>query len=313
MVNIAVLGATGQIGRGLASELAASGEQELLLYARDIDRLQAFIDAQGIRRHVRARDIKHFGQDECDVVINCIGACDPAKVQQIGGEIISLTEEYDNSALAYLTARPATTYIFLSSGAVYGTKFEQPATEDSRVYYEVNRQDAVSLYGLAKMYAETKHRVLANFNIVDLRIFGYFSRYIDLDGRSFMAQLCSALVHGEVFFTEPGDMVRDYVIPADFANLIRCCIERRSLNDAFDVYSAAPVRKFELIEYLAECTNLRYEVRTNLERDDATGIKTHYYTEHQRSRKIGYRPKFTAVEGIRHELDALVRNYRAEA
>ena len=109
MVTIAVLGATGQIGRGLASELAASGEQELLLYSRDIHKTQAFIDAQGIRRHVRACDIECFGQDGCDVVINCIGAGDPARVQRIGGDIFRLTEKYDNAALAYLTTRPATT------------------------------------------------------------------------------------------------------------------------------------------------------------------------------------------------------------
>ena len=110
---IAILGATGYIGRSLARRLAQTGER-LVLYARNPSRLAD----EGWPAHVGLCAVADFDASSFNLVVNAIGAADPARIDALGAEILDVTLAWDQRVLT--TMGPETRYAFLSSGAVYG-------------------------------------------------------------------------------------------------------------------------------------------------------------------------------------------------
>ena len=92
-----------------------------------------------------------------------------------------MTEYYDNLILDNLNKYQSTIYINISSGAVYGTDFKKPANSSFTTEIDVNNITTIEHYRIAKLNSEVKHRSLSDFKIIDLRIFGFFSRFIELE------------------------------------------------------------------------------------------------------------------------------------
>ena len=298
MTTIAILGATGHIGKALATELNADPNVELLLYARRPDAILGGID------------IAEFGKLPFDVVINAVGAVTPAGVRELGAEIFTVTETVDNSVLAVLNNFPKALYLFLSSGAVYGTDFTKPARKDTVNKLPINALDPSHFYGLSKINAEAKHRGHSELNIIDLRVFSFFSRFIDLEARFFITDAIHAIQDGTVLKTSRQDIIRDFVTPPDFAHLINCCIKtwRNSdtpVNAALDVYSKATVGKFDLLNQIKADFPFDYDLE-----DDAglvsTGPKSNYYSLDHSAEDWGYTPEFTSIDGVLRELSDLL-------
>lgn len=295
--DIAILGANGHIGKGLIWSLAAAG-CALRLYARRPEAVAAFLADSGLAAGPAAARITvgpltalgeslTDGVPPPDAVINAVGLGDPAKVREQAARFLRDTEREDNRVLDFLDAAPQTLYVFLSSGAVYGKDFARPPGADAVLALPVNRPDPTLFYGLAKHHAECKHRGAADRAIVDIRVFGYMSRFIDLDNRLFLAELVRALVDGTPFITAPADMIRDYAGPDELSQLIlRCLTVHRAnlaakappLNCALDLRTLAPAGKFEILETLAARFGLRFEVDRGYEAVNATGAKPSYYS-----------------------------------
>src|SRR5580700_8245697 len=163
---IAILGATGTLGLSLAHEFAAD-PRGLVLFARHPARLanEPFASPVGVC------PIGEFEAAEFDLVINAIGAGDPARVAAIGAEILEITDRWDGRVLDTMDAR--TRYVFLSSGAVYESDYSELVGGDSRLSIPVNDRAVVPPYIMAKILAETRHRRLFTRSILDLRIFAY--------------------------------------------------------------------------------------------------------------------------------------------
>ena len=49
----------------------------------------------------------------------------------MGNSIFDVTLRFDEMVLEYLQAHPACRYLFLSSGAAYGSGFSEPANRDT--------------------------------------------------------------------------------------------------------------------------------------------------------------------------------------
>jgi nucleoside-diphosphate-sugar epimerase len=294
MTTIAILGATGHIGKALAAELIADPNIELLLYARRPDAIKGGLD------------ITEFGKQPFDVVINAVGAGTPAGVRDMGADIFTVTETVDNQVLAVLKSFPQALYLFLSSGAVYGTDFTKPARKDSANILPINALNPSHFYGLSKINAEAKHRGHSDLNIIDLRVFSFFSGFIDLEARFFITDAIHAIQDGTVLETSRQDIIRDFVTPSDFVHLISCCIKtwRTSdtpINSACDVYSKAPAGKFDLLNRIKADFPFEYELE-----DDAglvsTGPKSNYYSLDRSAQAWGYMPEFTSIDGVLREL-----------
>jgi nucleoside-diphosphate-sugar epimerase len=137
--------------------------------------------------------------------------------------------------------------------------------------------------------------------IVDLRVFGYFSRFIDLDAKYMMSEVISCIKLNRGFVTGPDDIVRDYVHPEDLASLVKICIEKRELNDAFDVSSLHPVRKFEILEKFHSLYGLRYTIDRRHDSVSVTGRKLNYYSTNGRIRAAGFSSRFTSMDCLLQE------------
>ena len=109
------------------------------------------------------------------------------------GGFLDITLDFDSLALRYVKAHPSTRYLFLSSGAAYGSDFRQPATDQTRAGFDINHLQVHDWYGAAKFHAECRHRALADLAMVDLRVFSYFSRSQDLSSRFLISDMLRAI------------------------------------------------------------------------------------------------------------------------
>ncbi len=307
MSDIAILGATSHIARGLLYNFCRTGRYELFLFARSPESVKQFLSGIECHRDVHVQQLQEFNNGKYDVVINCIGIGNVAKLKNREREIFLLTEMADALVLDYLNVHPETLCVNFSSGAVYGKEFHAPADDATTAVLEVNHILPNDYYRIAKINSEAKHRAFQHLNIVDLRVFAYFSRFLDLESHFFIAEALSCIKMKKIFVTGSQNMVRDYIHPKDLLSLIEKCIERRRLNDVFDALSLRPVTKFEILDFFATAFGLKYRVDDTVGIYNVTGNKEMYYSAGTRAQEIGYVPLFSSMDSIVDESSAILR------
>ncbi|OGM93308.1 hypothetical protein A2333_01530 [Candidatus Wolfebacteria bacterium RIFOXYB2_FULL_49_7] len=308
--RIAVLGATSHIAKGLIYNFLQEGNFELHLYARSVDKAREFIKLIG--QDGNDKCIVHEQRDDLltasyDTVINCVGVGTATKLQGDYSKYFTVTEEYDNLVLDYLrNGHPDTLYVSFSSGAVYGGEFSSPAQEDTTNCVQVNHIEPKDYYGIVRLNAEAKHRSLKDLNIVDLRLFAYFSRFIDLSDGYFITDIVNSILHNTPLATNDSDFMRDFVHSADLFALVLKCIAIKKLNMAVDVLSAAPIKKSEILAYFSQAYGLQYAMEPQVGVVSATGSKYAYYSAYANAERVGFVPQFTSMDAIREEAARLL-------
>jgi nucleoside-diphosphate-sugar epimerase len=308
MEKIAILGATGHIAKSLIYNFKKSDKYRLYLFARSPEKLDSFLKTINYNKNIEKINLDYFASEKFDAIINCVGIGNPSKLKNIGPDIFRITEFYDNFILDYLTDNNSCTYINFSSGAAYGANFSIPA--EIKKFFEININNICDKdnYGITKLYSEAKHRSYKNLNIVDLRIFAFFSRYIDLNSKYFIAELISCIKARKEFLTNNNNIIRDYVHPNDLFNLIDIFIKIRKTNDVFDVYSLKTITKFEILDYFAENYGLIYKIENGTFGENATGVKDNYYSINKKAENIGYIPTFSSKDCIVGETKEIFKN-----
>ncbi|MBV2133621.1 NAD(P)-dependent oxidoreductase [Pseudomonas sp. MAP12] len=303
-MKIAILGATSHIAKDLIASIARQTTYQCDLFMRAPAQFAPEIRAISEQRSFALLDYASFDDSRLyDAIINFVGVGDPARAIQMGKDIFTVTEQYDNLALSYLQRHPQCRYIYLSSGAAYGTNFEAPVTETSKAVFAVNALQPQDWYGTAKFQAECRHRALPAFAIVDVRVFSYFSHRQALDARFFLSDILRALQSGAVLEVAPDDMVRDYLVPADFLQLIDRILQSSSCNDVVDCYTLAPIGKFDLLAALGEQFGLQYTVVGDQAKINATGPKANYYSRNRKAEHLfGYVPGDSSLSGLLSEI-----------
>ena len=304
-MRIAILGATSHIAKGLIYYFNKKGNNELFLFARSIDRLREFLKSIEGGENIHLKGFDELNKERYDIIINCIGISSATDFKERVSSYFRLTEQFDNLVLDYINDHSDTLYINFSSGAAYGTDFSVPVDESTYSKWDINHISEADYYGIAKLNSEVKHRALKDLNIVDLRVFGYFSRFIDLKSRFLLTEIISCTKENKELITGPDNIVRDYVHPKDLFELLDKCIERYRLNDVFDVYSLKPVLKFEILEYFQKEYGLEYIINNGFISSSATGSKENYYSISKRAGKISYSPQFTSLDSIVQETAAM--------
>ncbi|QUL54475.1 NAD(P)-dependent oxidoreductase [Paenibacillus tritici] len=298
-LKIAILGATGHIAKSLVVGLSSFKHYELFLFARTQERLVSFLFENNINDKTHIRDYKQFQDlDTYNVIINCIGVGNPEDLLRNPFSVFQITEQYDNMILQYIQKNPDTIYINLSSGAAYGSDFEQPATNTKLLNLNINNLSLKDYYGISKLNMEAKHRSLESFKIVDLRIFGFFSAFIDMKSKFLLTEVIEHVWMRKVLNTSSENILRDYVHPEDFLSLVQSCMDENIHNGVYDVYSLKPATKFDILDYFAREHGLKYEVDTRYTYDSITGSKTNYYSLNSDASTIGYLPSYTSIESI---------------
>lgn len=310
-MKIAVLGATSFIAQELIREwVTCQANHEIHLYARDVSKVAEFISKLDTST-INASNFKLASFPNgfaYDAVINFVGAGDPAKAKAMSTSIMSVTARYDDLVLTYLEQHPACKYIFLSSGAAYGNDFSQPATQDKPAIFNFNGDISAEKYGLAKFITEVKHRCRSELSIIDVRVFNFFSRHQDLSARFFISDLLRAIKLKQVCQVNPEPMVRDYLHPVDFKQIIECLLNGPQINLAVDCYSAGEIDKQSLLDELKEKFGLDFCLTEETEIVAATGNKVNYYSKNTKLSEFGYKPQYTSLDGIVIEANAILNS-----
>jgi len=305
-MKIAILGATSQIARDLITSYAAGSDNQLYLYARRPDVVRAWLVATGLSGRYPVDDFSGFSGQDFDAIINFVGVGDPARAKIMGSSIFEITYQYDQMALDYVKLHPSCKYIFLSSGAVYGDVFSQPVTEYSVAQIPINHFDGTYCYTVAKLHAEARHRSLPDYSIVDVRVFNYFSHTQDMSARFFITDIVHAIRDKEVLKISPDYIMRDFLHPSDFYNLVNAILCSSATNAVVDCCTRSPIDKPSILAAMQEKFGLKYEYTEAEVTVNATGSKPNYYSLNRRAEDFGYRPVLTSLEGILKESETLL-------
>jgi nucleoside-diphosphate-sugar epimerase len=308
--RIAIMGATSHIAKGLINNFIRDPEARLFLFARKTEPLYTFLNEIGARESsdlTICEGYQDFLKGDYDIIINCIGLGTVSQEPHIYKSFFMVTEEFDNLVISYLTESPSTLFINFSSGAVYGRDFSEPAGLKTLNKICINSVTKHDSFTIAKVNSEAKHRVFENLSIIDIRVFSYFSRFIDIRGKYFITELFHSLINDRVFHTNEINIVRDYIHPDDLFALVKKCIALEGINTSFDAYSVKPAEKTEILEFFASRYNLKYKVEKTTGYDNVTGRKDIYYSLYKKAEEIGYQPMYSSMATLSREAEYLLQ------
>lgn len=301
-MRIAILGATSQIAKDLVLSFCAQSHHELVLYARRPEVVTQWLTHVGLVEQCAVADFAAFSTNEhFDAILNFVGVGNPAQAAAMGASIFDVTLKYDELALNYVRQHPACRYLFLSSGAAYGSSFDTPADVNTKAVVAINNLQPQDWYAIAKLHAECRHRSLPHLAIIDIRVFNYFSHTQDMEARFLITDILRAIRDKTVLKTSSGYIVRDYLHPSDFYQLVSVLLAAPATNMVVDCYSKAPIDKPTLLVAMQEKFGLQYEV-TNIDAGvNVTGGKPFYYSLNHCAANFGYQPMYSSLQGVFQE------------
>ena len=306
-MRIAILGATSQIAKDLILSFSVQGTHSLTLFARQPARVTQWLVNVGMPGRHAVADFDLFTSSQhYDAVMNFVGVGNPAQAAAMGASIFDITLKYDSMALDYQLKHPDCRYLFLSSGAAYGSSFEKPVDENSKAVVAINQLQPQDWYAVAKLHAECRHRSFVKLPIIDIRVFNYFSHTQDMSARFLITDMLRAIRDGEVLKTSSEYIVRDFLHRTDFHQLVDRLLGAPAINVAIDCYSKAPVDKPTLLATMQKRFGLEYEVVAASASVNATGNKPYYYSLNKRAAEFGFHPDLTSLDCVIKEASAML-------
>ena len=307
-MRIAILGATSQIAKDLVLSFSAHSNSELVLYARRPAAVSQWLASVGLVDRYTFADFAAFSAAEhFDALLNFVGVGNPAQAAAMGASIFDVTLKYDEMALDYVRQHPQCRYIFLSSGAAYGSNFDAPVNANTMAVIAINNLQPQDWYAVAKLHAECRHRSLPHLPIVDVRVFNYFSHTQDIEARFLITDILRAIRDKVVLQTSSDYIVRDFIHPSDFCNLVNAILAAPAANAAVDCYSKEPIDKPALLAAMQEKFQLQFEITQTATGVNATGSKPHYYSANTRAADFSYQPNLASLEGIVKETQIILQ------
>jgi nucleoside-diphosphate-sugar epimerase len=298
-MQIALLGASSRIAGDFISLALNDSDLQMDLYARKTQLNLKALNKKNCKNLVG--NYKEFinTKTKYDAVINFIGLGNPEIIQSVGSKIIETNYKFDSIAIKYLKKNPDCQYIFFSSGAVFGSKFEEPVSDDTQSIFPINQLGNQNWYGISKFYTEIRHRMLKDLPIVDIRVFNYFSNSYNIEDRSLITDILRSIRDNNKFQTSSENIVRDYIGPNEVFQLIKKILITKHQNIAVDCFSKSPVDKFTLLKEFNSRFSLQYELINNNTGILSTGDKLKYYSNSRKASKIfGYQPTQTSLNII---------------
>jgi nucleoside-diphosphate-sugar epimerase len=306
-MRLAILGATSAIAKDLVLSFAAHNKHTLFLFARRPDAVIDWLAGVGLAERYETADFDAFDINQnFEAIINFVGVGNPAQSILMGAAIFDVTLKYDEMALDYVRCNPNCRYIFISSGAAYGSSFDEAVDQNTSASVAINNVQPQDWYAVAKLHAECRHRSLPNLPIIDIRVFNYVSRSQDMSARFLISDVLRAIREKSVLQTSPDYIVRDYLHPLDFYGLVDSILAAPAANAAVDCYSRAPIDQPKLLALMQEKFGLQYQIMQGSFGVNATGSKPHYYSKNFRAADFGYLPVFTSQDAIVMEVQAIL-------
>lgn len=277
-MKIGLFGSTGLIGLELKSHLKGLGH-EVVPFSRIPNRKIGLVGYETL-----------FGISDLSVIVNLIGGHaknNPEVGQKYGIDLDALACEWSKA-----NDRP---YIYISSGAIFGHSFGKIVTSSSPFVMPPIGDS----YTASKLLHEKRHSELRRqrVRVSDLRIFSYSGPLFIKKGNYFLSELMKAAHSGHVLEIVGQDFVRDYVGASELAQAI-LALSTGANPTAFNLFSAEPVRKSQILALFSERMGLSY-VWSQSEKSAVDAVQ-HYLSE--ASQEIEqYNPR-TSMETIRESV-----------
>jgi nucleoside-diphosphate-sugar epimerase len=307
MMKIAILGATSQIAKDLIVSFSNEKDKRLHLFARRPDDVKNWLKEAGLSEHYLVDDFGAFGTQEFDAILNFVGVGNPAQATAMGTSIFDVTLQYDELALNYVRQNTKCRYVFLSSGAAYGSSFDAPVDAETKATIALNNLQPQDWYGMAKLHAECRHRAHPELAIIDIRVFNYFSHTQDINAHFLITDVIRAIRDKKVLSTSTDLILRDYLHPSDFHQLVSVLLRAPRMNDVVDCYSKAHIDKSTLLSVMHEKFCLEYEVSKEYTGLNATGNKSNYYSLNKKAKNFGYFPRFSSIDTLILEIEKILK------
>ena len=243
--RIGILGGTGQIAMSVARHLG--DDFDVLLYSRNP------AEPSGTQKsRIQHLPLEQFGCEPVDLVVNAIGAGDPARIRSAGGHIRAITRYFDHLAMAHI-GKTFDKYIFLSSVSVYGDNPVFPVCPNTlRASDSPKRSD----YGEAKREAEERHERHGG-PIVDLRVFGYVSPRVPLNSGFLLGKIFATTAGAQPFSPEGPDFVRDYIGPSYLSDIFKSVLAGTPENQRMDAISRQPTSRNRILAEMESSYGLK--------------------------------------------------------
>ncbi len=146
--------------------------------------------------------------------------------------------------------KPGGTFVFISTGEVYGPNAKSPVSEDSPVNPVL--QGPRSYYPLAKIAGESIALSRNDVRSVVLRTFHTFGPGVRKDdGRSFADLLWGAVANRSVSLTSSGSAIRSFLSDLDFVEAVMVAVESPDVRGFVNVGSPLPVSIRDFAEKVA--------------------------------------------------------------
>jgi nucleoside-diphosphate-sugar epimerase len=309
-MHIAILGSTSHVAKATMEFLRR--QASLTHVARDQQRVRNHLEQFGYANDSEQHRILTFAEFAtsnivCDAIINCVGFGTPEKVAAAGLDLYRLTDRMDELCLSYLERNPRTVFVNLSSGAVYGTAHEALIGPAAVFIMELNQPRESDHYRLAKLHCERKHRAWQSASIIDLRLFSFFSRHIDLSSRYLICEIVRSIREHRPLVTGANDIVRDFVHPEDLADLMLRSARGIGINVAVDVFSRAALKKSELLAVAATRFGLEIVVEQQDVSASPTGTKSFYASGNNvATQVVGYSPRWTSIDAVIEQMALVI-------
>ena len=277
MKRISILGANSQIAKSLIPLFKKNFLIDLYSRKKII-----FKD-----KNITTYKFNEFPQNKNIVaVINCAGPGDP-KVHRNKKNIFKIFDTIDNNILRYIEDNQKIKYINISTGVVLNIK------KMSNILTK-NNFDYVN----TKLYLERKHRLLKNLKIYDLRIFGFFSRYISLNAGFFLSQVLKSLKNDKILLVDSVNNSRDYIGGYDLYKFIKKLINKNFSNSAFNLLSKKKASKFDILKFYKKKYKLKFIIY-NKKNSSKSNSKSLINSNIKKS--IHFKPKYDSFKLIKEE------------
>jgi len=122
-----------------------------------------------------------------------------------------------------------------------------------------------------------------------------------------MTDIVRAIRDQSILATSSTYIVRDFLHPADFHQLVSVLLAAPATNQVVDCYSRAPIDKPTLLACMQQRFGLQYQVVDSNSSVNATGIKPYYYSQNKRAASFGFSPVFSSQEGVEQEVAAILQ------
>jgi|688.fasta_scaffold385919_1 dTDP-4-dehydrorhamnose reductase len=281
MKRIAILGANSQIAKSLIP---------LLKFFFTLD-LYSRKSLKSNNKNIYFYKTNSFPKNKNIIaILNCAGPGDPG-VHKKKKNIFKIFNKIDSKILQYVLQNKKIKYINISTGVVLNIK-------------KINRFLKKSNYNYAqtKFYLEERHRLFKNLKIYDLRVFGFFSRYISYDAGFFLSQILKSIKNNKILKIDPNNKLLDYIGGYDLYIFLKKIINKNYSSGTFNLLSRRSVNKFEILRFFKKKYNLNFSIK-KIKYPCENNLKRSLINKNKKViRSIFFRPKYSSIELIKSEV-----------